>query len=99
MARNLETISLTLRPETLRALDAAAQNERRSRSAFVDLTLERALTGQGRLEALQAIAEAGLADCATPRERAPNATEIIAASSTDGHRRLEALQKIATGGK
>jgi predicted transcriptional regulator len=64
MARTTETISVTLRPETLRALDAAAQSQRRSRSQFVDLTLERALslTGEDRQRDLQAIATEGLAD-------------------------------------
>jgi hypothetical protein len=101
MARTTETISLTLRPETLRAVDAAAQSQRRSRSQFVDLTLERAMTGTGRLEALESIAAEGLreySDAAT-RERAPNATAILAEASVEGRARLDAMQKIAKGSK
>jgi uncharacterized protein (DUF1778 family) len=97
MARSTETISLTLRPATVKALDAAALGARRSRSQFVDLTLEKALTGKGRLEALQSIADAGLREYAAEhaRERGPNATEVIAASSTEGFARLRALNEIA----
>jgi hypothetical protein len=51
MAATTKSVSLTLRPETLKAIDAAAQNARRSRSQFVDLALERALTGPGCVEA------------------------------------------------
>ena len=59
MAKTYETISLTIRPETLKAVNAAAQAQRRSRSQFVDLTLERALSGQGqRLDAPQAFGDA-----------------------------------------
>jgi uncharacterized protein (DUF1778 family) len=45
MARTTETVSLTLRPEILRAVDAAAQNERRTRSAFVGWVLEQHVPG------------------------------------------------------
>ena len=61
MATTTKTVSLTLRPETLKAVDAAAQNVRRSRSQFVDLTLERALTGAGRLDALEQVAATEIA--------------------------------------
>ena len=69
MARTTETISLTLRPEILRAVDAAAQSERRSRSQFVDLTLERALTGTDRLRVLEQIAAQGLEEFAANATR------------------------------
>lgn len=48
MPKTTETISITLRPATIRALDDAARAARRSRSQFVDLTLEHALTGRER---------------------------------------------------
>ncbi|MGB6451019.1 MAG: hypothetical protein WBE92_09730 [Steroidobacteraceae bacterium] len=60
MARTTEQVCLTLRPETVRALNAAAQTERRSRSQVVDLLLERALTGPERLRALEQIAAASI---------------------------------------
>jgi metal-responsive CopG/Arc/MetJ family transcriptional regulator len=46
MANTTKTISITLRPQILKAIDAAARNERRSRSQFIDLTMASALTGQ-----------------------------------------------------
>jgi hypothetical protein len=97
MARTKETVSLTLRPATIRAASAEAQAQRRSLSWFIDETLEAAMNGQGRLEALQAIADAGLAeyDQKASRKRGPNASEVIAADSIEGHRRLAALNKIA----
>jgi hypothetical protein len=102
MARNLETISLTLRPETLRALDAAAHADRRSRSAVVDLMIQRSLiTGESRLRTLNEVAADGLQTYAAahgPRERA-NPGEIIAESSVDGRRHRAALDEIAKGAK
>jgi uncharacterized protein (DUF1778 family) len=103
MARTTETISLTLRPQTLKALDAAAQQQRRSRSQFVDLVLQGApsVTGETRLRDLQAIAAAGLAEYAddATRERAPNATALIADASTEGQRMLDAHRAIAAGNR
>jgi hypothetical protein len=96
MPRSTETISLTLRPDTLKAVDRAAQVARRSRSQFVDLTLERALTGPGRLEALEAVAAAAVEAASVRSERTPNASALIANSCADGCAQLEALQKIAT---
>jgi hypothetical protein len=95
MARTYETISLTIRPETLRAVNAAAQSQKRSRSQFIDLTLERAMTGTGRLEALQSIADQGLADFAAEhaREKAPNASAVIAEASQHLARRRKARER------
>jgi hypothetical protein len=103
MARTTENVCLTLRPEIVKAVDAARGRGRdaQSRSQFIDLTLERAMTGAGRLEALQGIAKESLqvyADAAT-QERAPNATQLIAESCADGRARLDALAKIAVGNR
>jgi metal-responsive CopG/Arc/MetJ family transcriptional regulator len=51
MANTTKTISITLRPQILKAIDAAARNERRSRSQFIDLTMASALTGQQQRQA------------------------------------------------
>jgi hypothetical protein len=60
MAKTTTDVTVSLRTQTLKALDAAAQSARRSRSQFVDLCLEKALAGDGRLEAMQAITHQGL---------------------------------------
>lgn len=99
MARSTATVSLTLRPATVAAVDAAAQAERRSRSQFIDLMLERALaiTGADRLRDLEAIAATELEAANAPRQRSVNATSVISENSADGHRRLSALETIAKG--
>lgn len=58
-----------------------------------------AVDGKTQLAAHEAIAAAGLADYAEAhsRERARNPGEIVAASSSDGHARLRALNEIAKG--
>ncbi|MGO9036433.1 MAG: ribbon-helix-helix protein, CopG family [Steroidobacteraceae bacterium] len=76
-----------------------ACDSERSRSYVVRKLLESALTGEERLEALKQIAAQGLEDANAPRERAPNATAVIANSCSDGRNRLDALQRIANGGK
>jgi predicted transcriptional regulator len=89
-------------PEHLaKEIDKAAAADDRSRSAYIRRTLERAVTGHDRLAALEEIAAEGLEDYAAnvTRERGPNPGQVIAESSTDGHRRLEALEKIAKGAK
>jgi uncharacterized protein (DUF1778 family) len=55
MSTTTAKVSLSLRPETVKAVDAAAQGQRRSRSQTVDLILEHALTGESRLSALEQI--------------------------------------------
>jgi hypothetical protein len=59
------------------------------------------VTGETRLADLEEIAAAGREEYAESfkREKSPNATEIIAGSSTDGHARLAALNKIAKGSR
>jgi hypothetical protein len=105
MPRTTENVCLTLRPEIVRAVDAARGKGRdaKSRSQFVDLTLERALqiTGESRLAELEEIAAAGREEYAEgfKRPRAPNATEVIAEASVEGHARLRALNKIAAGNR
>jgi hypothetical protein len=103
MARTTENVCLTLRPEIVKAVDAArgTGREAKSRSQFVDLTLERALqiTGESRLAELQALADAGLEESNAPRAKAPNATAVIADSCVEGRRRLDALGEIAKGTK
>jgi predicted transcriptional regulator len=82
-------------------IDQVAIASERSRSFVVRKLLERSLTGQDRMAALQAVADAGLeayADAASAT-RAPNATEIIAESCADGRARQDALQKIAAGNR
>ena len=98
--RNSQLVTVSLPPEVLEQIDAAAQRERRTRSNFIRTALERSLTGEGRMAALQAIADAGLADAANAtQERAPNPSQVVAESSADGHARLNALQKIAAGNR
>jgi hypothetical protein len=102
MARSTTDVCLTLRPSTVQALDAAAQAARRSRSQTVDMLLSNALTGEDRLRALEAIADAGLEENAAERAarvRGPHPGEVIAESSTDGHARLNAMKKIAAGNR
>jgi metal-responsive CopG/Arc/MetJ family transcriptional regulator len=43
MARTTQNVCLTLPPETLAKVDRAARSERRSRSQFINLVLERAV--------------------------------------------------------
>jgi predicted transcriptional regulator len=79
-------------------LDQVARDSERSRSFVVRKLLEHALTGQERLDALQAIADAGLEENAAERAarvRGPHPGEVIAESSADGHARLNAMKKIA----
>jgi metal-responsive CopG/Arc/MetJ family transcriptional regulator len=57
MAKTTKDVTVSLRTQTLKALDAAARKDRRSRSAFVDLTLERALSGSQRQAEPQAFAD------------------------------------------
>jgi hypothetical protein len=88
---------MSLRPATVAAVDAAAARRGWARSQIVDLVL----SGADCLDALQVIADVGLEayHAAHAREKAPNATETIAASSTEGHARLRAFDKIAAGNR
>jgi hypothetical protein len=63
--------------------------------------LERSLTAENRVAALQAISDAGLAEFAASatRERPRNPAEVIAAASVDGQRLLDAHRKIAAGNR
>jgi predicted transcriptional regulator len=83
-----------------RRLDDFAGSIERTRNFVARKLLENALTAENRVAALQAISDAGRAEYAANATRAdaPNATEIIAASSTEGHARLRALNEIARGG-
>jgi predicted transcriptional regulator len=80
-------------------IDNVARQSDRSRSYVVRKLLENALTGEDRLAALQAIADAELEAHAAARPRAPNATEVISESSASGHAALRALNKIAAGNR
>jgi Arc/MetJ-type ribon-helix-helix transcriptional regulator len=97
----MKITSVSLPTELTEKIDQVARDSERSRSFVVRKLLESALTGQERLDALQAIADAGPADYAAnaTRERGPNATAVIAESCADGRARLDALQKIAAGKK
>jgi hypothetical protein len=101
MARSTTDICLTLRPSTVQAVDAAAQAVRRSRSQYIDMLLSKALTGKDRLHALEEIAADSREayHAAHTREKAPNATAVIAESCVEGRRRLDALNEIAKGAK
>jgi len=59
---------LTLRPETLKAIDLAAQRARRSRSQFVDLTLGHALsvTESGKDHIADSIPRGDALKCSNP---------------------------------
>jgi predicted transcriptional regulator len=83
-------------------IDEVARQSERSRSFVVRKLLEQSLTGEDRLHALEEIAAAGLEANAAERAacvRGPNPGEIISESSTDGHARLNAMQKIAAGNR
>ena len=86
-------------PEDLHdRIEEVARQSERSRSYDVRKMLEASLTAQDRASALQAIADAGLAEYNAPRENSANASAVIAESCTDGRARLDGLQKIAKGG-
>lgn len=95
----MKITSISLPAELTDRIDQVARDFERSRSYVVRKLLERSLTGTDRLAALEAIADSELdayAENAT-RAPAPNASEVIAAASTDGRARLEALGEIAKG--
>jgi hypothetical protein len=58
MPRSTENVCLTLRPATVEAVDAAAQRAKRSRSQFIDITLEHALSINGQCGHAEAFADA-----------------------------------------
>jgi predicted transcriptional regulator len=92
----MKTLSIQLKPETVAQIDQSAQRDGRPRSQYIRRILERALTGEERLKALQAIAAAELEAANVERVPAPNASEVIAAASADGSRALLAAhEKIA----
>src|ERR1700678_2640134 len=85
--------------DLVRRIDDIAQSTDRSRNYVARKLLENSLTAADRVAALNEVAAANLekynADHA--RERGPNASEVIGESSVEGHRRVDALQKIAAG--
>lgn len=87
--------------DLVRLIDGIAQATERTRNYVARKLLEQSLTGEDRMQALQAIAAAGLDDYAAnaKRGRAPNATALIAEASVEGHARLRALNKIAKGAR
>jgi predicted transcriptional regulator len=94
----MKPTSVALPSELTERIDQVARDSERSRSYVVRKLLENALTGEDRLRALEAIADAGLEANAAERAsrpRAPNATEVISESSASGHAALQALNKIA----
>jgi predicted transcriptional regulator len=97
----MKPATFNLPAELTDRIGQVARASDRSRSYVVRKLLEQSLTGQERLEALKALADAGLEDYAenAKRERAPNASEAIAESCVDGHARLASLQKIAAGNR
>ena len=97
----MKITSVALPDDLTDKIDQVARDSERSRSFVIRKMLENSLTGADRLTALQAVADAGLQKYAQShsRERAPNPGEIVAASATDGHARIAALNKIARGGK
>jgi predicted transcriptional regulator len=83
--------------DLVRRLDDIARGTDRTRNYIARKLLENSLTGADRLRALEAVAAEGLDAYAAEhaRPKAPNATEVIAASSTEGFARLRALNEIA----
>jgi predicted transcriptional regulator len=98
----MKPTSVALPSELTERIDQVARDSERSRSYVVRKLLENALTGEDRLRALEAIADAGLEANAAERAsrpRAPNATAIAAAGSTAGHDAVRVHQKIAAGNR
>jgi Arc/MetJ-type ribon-helix-helix transcriptional regulator len=95
----MKITSVSLPCQLTDKIDQVARHSDRSRSSVIRILLERSLTGASRLEALQAVADQGLEayDAEHARAPGPNPGQVIADSSTDGHARLDALQKIAKG--
>jgi predicted transcriptional regulator len=91
----MKITSVALSNELTDRIDQVARDSERSRSYVVRKLLENSLTGADRLRALESIAATELEASNTPRERAPNASALIAESCPDGRARLEALKKIA----
>jgi predicted transcriptional regulator len=85
--------------DLVRRIDDIAQATDRSRHYVARKLLENSLTGEDRLAALQAIADAELEAHVATRPRAPNATAIAAAGSTAGHDAVRVHQKIAAGNR
>jgi predicted transcriptional regulator len=88
--------------DLVRRIDNIAAATDRSRHYIACKLLEQSLTAPDRLHALEEIAAAGLEANAAERAacvRGPNPGEIISESSTDGHARLNAMQKIAAGNR
>lgn len=92
----MKITSVALPDELTDRIDRVARDSERSRSFVVRKLLEQSLTGADRLAALEAISAEGLReyDANSKRERAPNASEIMAESSTEGHERLATMQRI-----
>ncbi len=61
----------------------------------METLIQNTLTGEDRLAALRLLADWELAQSASGRTQPANAGAIIAATETEGHRRLAALQQIA----
>ncbi|MGO9992860.1 MAG: hypothetical protein ACLPTF_10175 [Steroidobacteraceae bacterium] len=95
MSRTYQNVCLTLPGPLLKALDEEAQAQDRPRSYVARKLLERALTGQERLAALEALAAAELEAANVERVPGPNASEVIAAASAEGRAMLAAHEKIA----
>jgi predicted transcriptional regulator len=83
--------------DLVRRIDDIAQATDRSRHYVARKLLENSLTGEDRLAALQAIADAELEAHVATRPRAPNATQVVAENSTSGHAAVLTHQKIAQG--
>ena len=97
MARTTENICLTLPGPLLKALEAAAQAQDRPRSYIVRKLLERSLTGQDRLTALEEVAAAGLEQYAA--EHAPRVPVPNRVTSAEGNARIAEFTQIAERNK
>jgi predicted transcriptional regulator len=97
----MKITSVALPADLTQRIDAVAKDADRSRSWVIRTLLERSMTGADRLRAFEEIASAGLEEYAAngTREKAPNATAVIAESCVEGRRRLAALDEIAKGGE
>ena len=97
----MKITSVALPDDLTDKIDQVARDSERSRSFVIRKMLEQSLTGEDRLKALEAIADAGLETYAQShaRELPANATAVIAQDSVEGHRRIGAMNKIATGHK
>jgi hypothetical protein len=99
MKESLFKLETRVTPPIAEDFVALASQKGLSPAQLLERLMRNAITGEARLNALKAYGAAQLEDGAKPRERGLNASEVIAASCTDGRARLSALQRIAAGNR